>query len=348
MVLLTSRPLFTSYHKNRVRYVSCIFRLLTQGSCLPADQPNHLGGFQSPAKPALPRPDANSSLFNSAANTATPFRNPSFTTPRKPFDPDLFSETSGAESSPADNADAEDTPERAKKSNEIAMFTGGLTKRKPLFGRYGASFAGNAPGRGEVRRGKYPDAVIRKVRKRKRTEKDYTLVSGRRGSSDYESDFEESRPHGTKEDSSKASTQSFIVSFLSFIESKPQLPSVLSYYVQFLFNAFLTCIVMYLVYNFWCTVKADIDKASATLVDELVAEMTLCARNYAENKCSPPAQRLPALGPQCDNWEMCMNQDPTKSGRSKIGAYTLAEIINNFVEPISWKAMVRLVRYVRL
>eukprot|EP00163_Fabomonas_tropica_P009508 TRINITY_DN1931_c0_g3_i1.p1 TRINITY_DN1931_c0_g3~~TRINITY_DN1931_c0_g3_i1.p1 ORF type:complete len:111 (-),score=12.97 TRINITY_DN1931_c0_g3_i1:171-503(-) len=42
----------------------------------------------------------------------------------------------------------------------------------------------------------------------------------------------------------------------------------------------------------------------------------------------------------CMNWETCMNRDPTVIARTKISAETLAEIINSFVEPISYKTMV--------
>lgn len=37
-----------------------------------------------------------------------------------------------------------------------------------------------------------------------------------------------------------------------------------------------------------------------------------------------------------------MNRDPTVVGRAKVGAELIAEVINGFVEPISWKTLVRL------
>jgi len=43
---------------------------------------------------------------------------------------------------------------------------------------------------------------------------------------------------------------------------------------------------------------------------------------------------------QCGNWETCMNRDPTKVGRARVGAELLAEVVNGFVEPISWKTLV--------
>lgn len=34
-----------------------------------------------------------------------------------------------------------------------------------------------------------------------------------------------------------------------------------------------------------------------------------------------------------------MNRDPTVVGRAKVGAELIAEVINGFVEPISWKTL---------
>lgn len=36
----------------------------------------------------------------------------------------------------------------------------------------------------------------------------------------------------------------------------------------------------------------------------------------------------------------CMNRDPTEISRTKLSAETIAEIINSFVEPISYKTMI--------
>ncbi|GAW05019.1 nuclear membrane protein [Lentinula edodes] len=43
--------------------------------------------------------------------------------------------------------------------------------------------------------------------------------------------------------------------------------------------------------------------------------------------------------PSCGEWELCMNRDPTKIGRARIGAELIAEVVNGFVEPISWKTL---------
>lgn len=48
---------------------------------------------------------------------------------------------------------------------------------------------------------------------------------------------------------------------------------------------------------------------------------------------------------QCGLWETCMNRDPTKVGRARVGAELIAEVINGFVEPITWKTLVSFLRW---
>ncbi|KAJ1907142.1 hypothetical protein LPJ71_004125, partial [Coemansia sp. S17] len=52
-----------------------------------------------------------------------------------------------------------------------------------------------------------------------------------------------------------------------------------------------------------------------------------------------PALRVPGMESACNYWDTCMHRDPTKIGRAKVSAETLAEIINGFIEPISLKTM---------
>ncbi|KAG4422330.1 hypothetical protein IFR04_004482 [Cadophora malorum] len=295
------------------------------------------GGFESP-KPT-------NSFMGASSTPAPAFRNPSFTTPRKPFDQDLFSEVSGAESSPADNADAEDTPELPKQSQTMTFSSG--TVRQPIFGRYGAGFLGNSPGRADQRRGKYANAIVQKVRKRKRMERDYALIRGHRDGSDSESEDSETRPRSRSSKHSKAETAQpgWFASIFNYIESHPNLPNVLSYYAQLGVNGFIAALTIFGIYSFWMTVRADVDKASEKERALVLAEMTKCAQEFLVNKCGAD-MRLPALQVPCDNWEHCMNRDPNSIGRAQVSAHTFAQIFNSFIEPISYKAMIFVVMIV--
>ncbi|KAH6705137.1 Di-sulfide bridge nucleocytoplasmic transport domain-containing protein [Leptodontidium sp. 2 PMI_412] len=296
------------------------------------------GGFESP------RPT--SSFMGASSTPAAPFRNPSFTTPRKPFDQDLFSEVSGAESSPADNADAEDTPELPKSSQTMTAFSSG-TVRQPIFGKYGTGFLGSSPGRADQRRGKYANAIVHKVRKRKRMERDYALVRGHRDGSDSESDDSETRPRSrsSKHSKSETSQPGWFASMFNYIESHPNLPNVLSYYAQLGVNGFIAALTIFGIYSFWMTVQADVDKASEKERALVQAEIVKCAQEFLVNKCGAD-MRLPALHIPCDNWEHCMNRDPNSIGRAQVSAHTFAQIFNSFIEPISYKAMIFVVMIV--
>ena len=274
------------------------------------------------------------SFTSSSSTAAPPFRNPSFTTPRKPFDDSLFSEVSGAESSPADNADAEDTPE-PQTSKAMTAFTS-KSEKTPLFGRYGAGFAGNSP-LDSKRRNKYGNAIVKKVRKRRRIDRDDAALIGTRGS---ETDSEdESRSKSRSQALQNENRQGWFAAFLNGIESHPNLPNVLSFYAQLTLNFFLVGLAIFGVWTFWSTIKGDVDKASDEAIAAAVADMAKCAANFVENGCQNP-NRPPALETVCDNWDFCMNRDPKSVGRAKISAHTFAQIFNSFIEPISYKAMV--------
>lgn len=60
---------------------------------------------------------------------------------------------------------------------------------------------------------------------------------------------------------------------------------------------------------------------------------------FKTNLCT--TNPIPAMAHQCGLWETCMNRDPTKVGRARVGAELIAEVVNGFVEPISWKTLVR-------
>lgn len=273
-----------------------------------------------------------------------PFRNSSFTTPQRSIEID-FSSGPENESSPI-AADNDETPEHRQKSGlsqtngAMVQFAAPKLDKKPL------SFA--TSGRGEIPRNKfYTDIIPRRVQKRRRRDADKQVRLAQQGTN-YDSDSD-SRPSSREGSNSRSEKQQvptaqipeigFIPSFFTFIEKHPNLPHILSYYAQFLLNTFLVFFLMYLVYSFWSTIRSDVDLRSREVATETLAEMAACAREYKENRCDR-SSRVPAMETVCENWEKCMKQDPTKVGRAKVSAYTFAEILNNFVEPISIKTMV--------
>ncbi|KAL1962451.1 hypothetical protein VTN77DRAFT_9652 [Rasamsonia byssochlamydoides] len=290
--------------------------------------------FDSPTKkplPALREPNSQQTfLFSKPTSPSRPdviFGKPAFTTPRK-FDVDF---SSGAETSPENNADNDETPEPLPKKDK--------EKRNSLFGLYGR-FA-PSPGRGEIPRlNHYSNALARRVQKRRRRELDRML----RRDSDDDSDrpsSSEGKPAKQKQQQQQqppASRYSSFADFFALLEAHPNVPAILSWWAQLVVNLSLFSLTVYVVFSFVSAIRAEFDHAAAEVSDSILAEMAVCAKNYVDNKCGG-GDRLPALETVCENWERCMNRDPAKVGRAKVSAQTMALIINSFIDPISWKAI---------
>jgi hypothetical protein len=209
-----------------------------------------------------------------------------------------------------------------------------------LYGRFAPG-----PGRGEIPRlNNYSNALARRVQKRRR--RDRELDRRLRIDSDDDSDRPSSRegkPAKEKQQQIQQKPASRISSFSDFfslLEAHPHVPAILSWWAQLVVNLSLFTLTVYVVFSFVSAIRNEFDQAAAEVSDGILAEMAVCAKNYVDNKCVG-GQRLPALETVCENWERCMNRDPAKVGRAKVSAQTMALIINSFIDPISWKAIVR-------
>eukprot|EP01137_Pigoraptor_chileana_P020883 Opistho-2@83813 len=117
------------------------------------------------------------------------------------------------------------------------------------------------------------------------------------------------------------------------------LPYIIMGYLQLTFNAFVVGFMMYLAIQFLFTIQNDVDIKVDLHSQDIMKEILLCSKNYADNRCTPP-DRIPAMEELCMQWEKCMNRDPKVVGRAKISAETFAGIVNSFIEPISYKTMI--------
>ena len=303
--------------------------------------------FDSPQKksmPALREPNSQPFLFSQPRAQDPPgtpkssFGPSAFMTPRK-FDLDF---SSGPENmSSPENADNEDTPEPPSKTG---------AHRNSLFGMYGR-FA-PSPGRGEIPRlNHYSNALARRVQKRRRRDK--ALGQQLRG---QDSDDDSDRPSsseskvvnvqkqrsGSAAESHPAGSRMSFSDFFALLEAHPHVPSILSWWAQLVVNLSLFSLAVYVVFGFVSAIRSEFEQAAEEVSDTILAEMATCAKSYVDNRCAG-SDRLPALETVCENWERCMNRDPAKVGRAKVSAHTMAIIINSFIDPISWKAIVRYV-----
>ncbi|KAI0791785.1 Di-sulfide bridge nucleocytoplasmic transport domain-containing protein [Abortiporus biennis] len=115
------------------------------------------------------------------------------------------------------------------------------------------------------------------------------------------------------------------------------LPYILLGYLQFFFNLSLILVFLYLLVQFILTVQRDVEQRISEYSMDIVQEIAQCALHFKNNLCA--TNPIPAMAHQCGLWETCMNRDPTKVGRAKVGAELIAEVVNGFVEPISWKTL---------
>lgn len=207
----------------------------------------------------------------------------------------------------------------------------------------------------------FNDALERRIHKRRRRAQhfdshgDKQLVRSRQSSNDTDSDeaiasAARAISSPSKRSPSKSNFQNPLPNFetntrpglftnlFTFITTYPDAPLIISRYLQVFFNFLILSGIFYLLYSFYATIQSDVDRASDEAMAEILAEMSLCSKQYVENQCGA-ATRLPALETVCSNWEICMNRDPAAVKRARLSAHTFAEIFNSFVEPISLKTM---------
>ncbi|SMR48135.1 unnamed protein product [Zymoseptoria tritici ST99CH_1E4] len=215
----------------------------------------------------------------------------------------------------------------------------------------------NSPGRGEIHRPEHSGAVEKRVKK-KRDAQIQRQVSRRRRHS--VSDTGEDSDAGAKkrklwrsprkndqrhskdddeDDDPSRDKKHWLSSFFTFIAQHPTVPHILSFYAQLAFNVFLLMGTIYVLWSIIAAFRGDVDKKSFEATAEILAESAACLKEWTINRCAPDT-RLPALEAMCNSWEKCMNRDPSKIARASLSARTLAEIYNELIEPISWKAMI--------
>jgi hypothetical protein len=114
------------------------------------------------------------------------------------------------------------------------------------------------------------------------------------------------------------------------------MPYVLLGYLQFAFNASLILLSLYLLLSFILLLQHDVKERVAEYSVEIQQEIMHCSSQYISNRCNP-AERVPAMESQCKAWEFCMNKDPKVVNKLRVTAETMAEVVNGFVEVISWR-----------
>ena len=128
-------------------------------------------------------------------------------------------------------------------------------------------------------------------------------------------------------------------SVLGFLQAHPQLPDQLARWVQFGVSTLAALAVVGVVAAFLLFVRTEIDHKADAAMRAAAADIADCRKEWRDNGCAGPVG--PAFQRQCDAWADCMHRDARRIGRASISASTLADILNAFFEPLSWKLLVR-------
>ncbi|KAJ3526004.1 hypothetical protein NM208_g11395 [Fusarium decemcellulare] len=325
-----------------------------------AAKSNSQNVFGSPSKSASSRPNPfnvgtptksqppQSSFFTPqlpSKAAAPPFRNPAFTTPRRPFDDLALSEASGAEDSPAQTEASDfpnDTPE-ADRMSDVNM--GGLLSPSKVdksyrYAKSPFSTKKHTSGRGEIRANR-DLSVSDFIRKRKRHNLDKDVGSMTRHRwEDSESESDDSlapqqqRSRGKKK--TKAPPKGVVGSLFHMLDQHPNAPDNLYRWVQLMVNFFLVGVFVYIGWSIVDTIKTDIHSANEAARLQILGQITECQNEYTRNECAKGDR--PRLKEFCDEWHACMMRDPEAIMRVKVTAKHVAEIINEFSEAMNLKA----------
>lgn len=109
-------------------------------------------------------------------------------------------------------------------------------------------------------------------------------------------------------------------------------------YMQMAFNIIISTTVLYIFGNIILTVRQDFRLKAEEHTEALHKEKLICTNNYIINHCGQN-DRIPAIEDMCNEWAACMNRDKVVA-QAKVSAEAIAEIINSFVEPISYKTLI--------
>ncbi|KAI8971041.1 Brl1/Brr6 domain-containing protein [Pilobolus umbonatus] len=108
-------------------------------------------------------------------------------------------------------------------------------------------------------------------------------------------------------------------------------------YIQMAFNVIISSTILYLFIQLVLVVRQDFRLKAEEHLDIIQQEKNQCSKNYMINHCGLN-DRVPAIEIMCNEWASCMQKD-TVVAKAKVSAEAIAEIINSFVEPISYKTL---------
>lgn len=118
----------------------------------------------------------------------------------------------------------------------------------------------------------------------------------------------------------------------------PRTPYTVGLYFQLLVNIILWSFIIYFICVSINTIQSDINLKVDEFTIKVLDEIAKCSKEFARNKCHLP-DRPSIMDEECDQLERCQNQDPTRIAKLKVTIELIAEIINTFVNRLSYKSL---------
>ena len=113
---------------------------------------------------------------------------------------------------------------------------------------------------------------------------------------------------------------------------------IISQVQKMLINMLLMLIGLFVAY-FLYLLYTDLNTHVAIFMRQMNIDISHCELQYHANFCDIP-DRVPLTYDICNELEKCRSQNPyTEIIRSPIAANMIGEVINQFVEPLSWKSI---------
>ena len=112
--------------------------------------------------------------------------------------------------------------------------------------------------------------------------------------------------------------------------------------VKVLLEVFLSAAIIGVVVSSIKLISHDVDLETRVHYDEELKQIADCRHDYEINKCSQD-DKLPAMVQLCNKWKVCMETKPRDTTKSKIAARFTAQLINEFVNPLSPKTIITVI-----
>jgi hypothetical protein len=113
------------------------------------------------------------------------------------------------------------------------------------------------------------------------------------------------------------------------------------YWLHHILQLLLISLAIYFISTFALSFRRDLYSKAFLTKESLSIKQRDCKRSYLENHCLPVEKRPPALALKCEEWRECFERDLDKGfSWSRIFTGTMAEIVEGFLEQVSWRSMV--------